>query len=54
MNPLAEALNQIVAQCNPNILDMLSGIGKQLYFPKGILSQCHHRHRQRVGAHHVL
>ena len=39
MNPLAEELNQIVAQCNPNILDMLSGIGKQLYFPKGILSQ---------------
>ena len=39
MNPLAEELNQIVAQCNPHILDMLSGIGKQLYFPKGILSQ---------------
>ncbi|MEJ2661201.1 MAG: aminotransferase class I/II-fold pyridoxal phosphate-dependent enzyme, partial [Desulfobacteraceae bacterium] len=26
-------------QCNPQILTMLSGIGQQLFFPKGILSQ---------------
>jgi aspartate/methionine/tyrosine aminotransferase len=50
MNPLAEALNQIVAQCNPNILDMLSGIGKQLYFPKGILSQ---GAEAKEKAHHI-
>ncbi len=39
MNPLAVELNNEIEQCNPNILEMLSGIGKQLYFPKGILSQ---------------
>jgi aspartate/methionine/tyrosine aminotransferase len=39
MNPLAVELNQAIEQCNPQILAMLSGIGKQLYFPKGILSQ---------------
>jgi aspartate/methionine/tyrosine aminotransferase len=39
MNPLAVELNQAIEQCNPQILDMLSGIGKQLFFPKGILSQ---------------
>ena len=39
MNPLATELNQAIEQCNPQILDMLSAIGKQLFFPKGILSQ---------------
>ena len=39
MNPLAIELNQAVEQCNPQILAMLSGIGRQLFFPKGILSQ---------------
>jgi aspartate/methionine/tyrosine aminotransferase len=39
MNPLAVELNQAIEQCNPQILAMLSGVGKQLYFPKGILSQ---------------
>jgi aspartate/methionine/tyrosine aminotransferase len=39
MNPLANELNQAIEQCNPQILAMLSGIGKQLFFPKGILSQ---------------
>jgi aspartate/methionine/tyrosine aminotransferase len=39
MNPLAKELNQAIEQCNPHILAMLSGIGKQLFFPKGILSQ---------------
>jgi aspartate/methionine/tyrosine aminotransferase len=39
MNPLAIELNQAIEQCNPQILTMLSGIGQQLFFPKGILSQ---------------
>ena len=50
MNPLAEELNQIVAHCNPNILDMLSGIGKALFFPKGILSQSA---EAKEKAHHI-
>ncbi len=39
MNPLAEQLNQVVNQESPQIMEMLSQIGRQLFFPKGILSQ---------------
>jgi aspartate/methionine/tyrosine aminotransferase len=39
MNPLAKELNQQIADVNPHVLDMLSDLGKSLYFPKGILSQ---------------
>jgi aspartate/methionine/tyrosine aminotransferase len=39
MNTLAEQLNQDIEKANPYILEMLSRIGKNLYFPKGILSQ---------------
>jgi aspartate/methionine/tyrosine aminotransferase len=39
MNPIAKELNEIITQANPNIYDMLSPKGKNLYFPKGILSQ---------------
>lgn len=39
MNPLAEELNQLIAQSNPQLLEMLSPVGRQLFFPKGILSQ---------------
>ncbi|MFH1152579.1 MAG: aminotransferase class I/II-fold pyridoxal phosphate-dependent enzyme [Pseudomonadota bacterium] len=39
MNPLAQDLNIAIAAGNPHIVDMLSDMGKQLYFPKGILSQ---------------
>ncbi len=39
MNPLAEQLNQEIAQSNPQLLEMLSVVGRQLFFPKGILSQ---------------
>lgn len=39
MNPLATALNRQLEEDNPEILQMLSELGKQLYFPKGILSQ---------------
>jgi len=39
MNPIAQELNEIIQDANPNIYDMLSNKGKNLYFPKGILSQ---------------
>jgi aspartate/methionine/tyrosine aminotransferase len=39
MNPIAMELNQIIKQGNPHIFDMLADVGKQLFFPKGILTQ---------------
>ena len=39
MNPLAKELNEIILNANPHIYDMLSDTGKNLYFPKGILTQ---------------
>lgn len=39
MNPLAEELNQVISQSNDQVLAMLSNVGRQLFFPKGILSQ---------------
>ncbi len=39
LNPLAEALNAQLAEAAPPVLEMLSKLGRRLYFPKGILSQ---------------
>ncbi len=39
MNPIAEELNTIIENGNPHVYDMLSSVGKNLFFPKGILSQ---------------
>jgi aspartate/methionine/tyrosine aminotransferase len=39
MNPIAHQLNQIIEEANPYIMSMLSAMGKNLFFPKGILSQ---------------
>jgi len=39
LNPLARELNQQLAASAPEILAMLSPLGRRLYFPKGILSQ---------------
>ena len=39
MNPIAKELNQVIQNENPHLMEMLSTIGKQLFFPKGILSQ---------------
>ena len=39
MNPLAEQLNQTLKAAAPHVYDMLSDVGKKLFFPKGILSQ---------------
>ena len=39
MNPLALELNEILQKQNPQTYQVLSKLGKKLYFPKGILSQ---------------
>ncbi len=39
MNPIAAELNEIIREANPHIFEMLSDVGKKLFFPKGILSQ---------------
>lgn len=40
MNELAKQLNETIERENPHVYGMLSGLGKQIYFPKvGILSQ---------------
>jgi aspartate/methionine/tyrosine aminotransferase len=39
MNVIAEELNTVISHANPHVLDMLSDMGKALFFPKGILSQ---------------
>jgi len=39
MNPLAEELNQTIQKFNPHILEMLSKLGRRLFFPKAIVAQ---------------
>lgn len=39
MNPLAQELNDIIRKANIHAFEMLSEVGKNLFFPKGILSQ---------------
>lgn len=39
MNSIAQELNQIIQAGNPHLFEMMSEIGKNLFFPKGILSQ---------------
>lgn len=39
MNPLAEQLNREIEAHGPAVAQMLSRVGRQLFFPKGILSQ---------------
>jgi len=39
MNPIARELNAAIEAGNPYILEMLSDMGRELFFPKGILSQ---------------
>jgi len=39
MDPIARELNEIIIQGNEHIYEMLSNVGKALFFPKGILSQ---------------
>jgi aspartate/methionine/tyrosine aminotransferase len=39
MNPLAAELNEVIQKANVHVYEMLSEIGKNLFFPKGILTQ---------------
>jgi aspartate/methionine/tyrosine aminotransferase len=39
LHPLAEQLNRRLESAAPEVLGMLSALGRRLYFPKGILSQ---------------
>jgi aspartate/methionine/tyrosine aminotransferase len=39
MNPIAIELNEFIKKGNPYAYEMLSEVGKNLFFPKGILSQ---------------
>jgi aspartate/methionine/tyrosine aminotransferase len=39
MNPIAKELNTAIRNANENIYEMLSKTGKELFFPKGILTQ---------------
>ena len=39
MNPIAIELNQAIESGNPHLLEMMSAVGRQLFFPKGILTQ---------------
>ncbi|MDA8440908.1 MAG: aminotransferase class I/II-fold pyridoxal phosphate-dependent enzyme [Peptococcaceae bacterium] len=39
MNDIARQLNESIQAENPHVLELLSELGKELYFPKGILTQ---------------
>lgn len=39
MNPIAQDLNTTIKDAAPHVYEMLSDMGKALFFPKGILSQ---------------
>ena len=39
LNPLARELNERLEAAAPSVYAMLSGLGRRLYFPRGILSQ---------------
>ncbi len=39
IRPLAAELNEVIERENPYVCAMLSGLGKRIYFPKGILRQ---------------
>lgn len=39
MNPLAKEINKTIEQANVHIHEMLSTVGKNLFYPKGILTQ---------------
>lgn len=39
MNPIAQGLNEILKEANPHLFEMLSSVGRQLFYPKGIITQ---------------
>jgi aspartate/methionine/tyrosine aminotransferase len=50
LQPLARALNEQLEALAPEVLAMLSALGRRLYFPKGILTQSA---EARQKAHHL-
>jgi aspartate/methionine/tyrosine aminotransferase len=64
MNPLAAELNKTIEAHAPAVLRMLSALGRELYFPKGILTQTAeanqkaHRYNATIGEaredHHAM
>ncbi len=52
MNSIAQELNQQIQKANPHVYEMLSDMGKALFFPKGILSQSAEakEHAHRINA----
>lgn len=52
MNPLAKELNEILIKGNLHTYEMLSEVGKNLYFPKGILTQSAEA-KEKAGKHNA-
>ena len=51
MNPQAEELNQVIREVSPAVYEMLSGRGKDIFFPKkGILGQTAEAKGTRINA----
>ncbi|MBT7067726.1 MAG: hypothetical protein HN919_15615 [Verrucomicrobia bacterium] len=48
LNALAEELNRTICEAAPDVFEMLSGLGGELYFPKGILTQSSEAKEYRV------
>ncbi len=55
MNPIAQELNAAIEMGNPHLVEMLSAVGRELFFPRGILSQSAeakaqaHRYNATIG-----
>ncbi len=55
LNPLAVEANDVIQEHAPAVMRMLSGLGRQFYFPKGILTQSAeanqkaHRYNATIG-----
>ena len=52
MNPLAEELNATLKEASPELFGALSRLGRELYFPKGILTQTAEA-RERAGKYNA-
>lgn len=50
MNPIAAQLNTALKKSHPALFDMMSEVGRNLFFPKGILTQSA---EAKVKAHHI-
>ena len=48
MNPLAQSLNEQLQQSNATAFAMLSDLGQNMFYPKGILSQSAEQRVQHI------